>query len=253
MIDYLKSKALKEYHKKLNFVLPDEAVATLIYCSRVTLEEKYASLQELADKTQDENLKRCIAARLASDREDYDNLVRQEAGIVFAVEDAKEVSFGKFPSFEEAYEAGRKLGKKFRILKEYILSAGSGEDDEDEYDNVIGGVSYNAEAQMTWFTYDADKEINSLEYCVNSFEGKPFWMPHPFRTGDKVKFCYEGGEEQTGIVGNQDTDQWNEMILEGIKEGTIDVEETLNVLVEYPELFSGAHSHVLVMDLEYAD
>ena len=105
---------------------------------------------------------------------------------------------------------------------------------------------------MTWFTYDADKEINSSEYCVNSFEGKPFWMPHPFRTGDKVKFCYEGGDEQAGIVGNQDTDQWNEMILEGIKEGTIDVEETLNVLVEYPELFSGAHSHVLVMDLEYA-
>ena len=51
MIDYLKSKALKEYHKKLNFVLSDEAVATLIYCSRVTLAEKYASLQELADKT----------------------------------------------------------------------------------------------------------------------------------------------------------------------------------------------------------
>ena len=49
MIDYLKSKALKEYHKKLNFVLSDEAVATLIYCSRVTLEEKYVHIRGNGD------------------------------------------------------------------------------------------------------------------------------------------------------------------------------------------------------------
>ena len=256
MLDYIKSKALKEYHKKLNFVLSDEEIATLIYVSGNNKFDVFNSLKELAATTKDEELKKRIAARIASDEEDYADFRRREDNMIFLLDeqqtDAYPIFRGKYFSFKEACEAGKKLGKRFAITK-----VKAGMEEELDYndlgsDIVMGAVSYDEKLHITSFYLDNGKYINTMEYLLNSFEEKPFWMPHPFRTGDKVRFWW-CNEELTGVVAQQDDDKWDEALTQSVKEGFSDIMETLELCIVFPGKELWEDLYVPVTKLEFAE
>ena len=102
--------------------------AALIYNSVLTVNEKHARLEVLAESTADETLKVQIAERLRVDREDMDAFYNNTGDFIYKAdvydpEYDKPDTIGYFRTAGLAYEHAKKKGFKFEIEKYRIIDA----------------------------------------------------------------------------------------------------------------------------------
>lgn len=277
-IDLIPSRVMREHLERVGFEMTDWQAATVIY-HELDHEDRMATLEKLADETQDEKLAKQIRARIRYERLSYERLTENDGKYVFMVrikDEDKYLNVGIFRRFHEAeaYALDR-WPKKDIWIEKYILIDGNipviksvahvnpnmigDEIDEftvykEKYDGSdIGSVWYkNGKRKSLWTNEMTPEEMKAVdEFDTARFENQFIPWPNPFATGDIVRVIGDDGES-IGIV-NTGKDDYNEL-LERVREGLYvdysDASLTVEFLCE-DESFS--HDHPSPINLERVD
>ena len=240
------SKDVQKYMAENALEFTDFESAALIYNSELTVNEKHARLEALAESTADETLKEQIAERLRVDREDMDAFYSNTGDFIYKADvydpeyDCEPYTIGYFKTAGLACEHAKKKGFTFKIEKHRIIDADtppfkskgyanpflftdmSEEELVTEYDVVqdfgCGVLKYNKDGELTYFwsreVERSDKEKQTLIFDVRRFENAFIAVPNPFELGDIVRRI--GGDE-SGIVAasREENDERVEKALSG--------------------------------------
>ena len=277
-LDLIPSRVMREHLERVGFEMTDWQAATVIY-HELDHEDRMATLEKLADETQDEKLAKQIRARIRYERLSYEHLTANDGKYVFMVRIIDEddyLNVGIFRRFNEAeaYALDRWPEKDIWIEK-YILIDGNiplitsvahanpnmiGDEIEEfavykeEYDGSdIGSARYkNGKRKSFWTNEMTPEEMKTVdEFDIDRFENQFIPWPNPFDTGDIVRVISEN-EESIGIV-NTGKDDYNEL-LERVREGLYVDYSDASLTVEFLcEDGSFSHDHPSPINLERVD
>lgn len=227
LVDFI-SKDVQEYMAENGLEFKDFEKAALIYNSDLTVNERNARLEALAESSADETLKAQIAERLRVDREDIEAFYNNTEGFIYKADvydpeyGSEPDTIGYFKTAELAYKYAKKRSFKFEIEKHWIIGDNvrplKSKDyfnphvftDESEEELLVeeegeseeyGGFMFNKNGELIYFwSGEIDrgfKESTKLNYGGSRFENAFIAVPNPFELGDIVR--YIGGDE-SGIV-----------------------------------------------------
>lgn len=239
------SKDVQKYMADNGFLFTDFEKAALIYHSDLTVNEKHARLEALAESSADETLIAQIAERLRVDREDFDAFYNNTEGFIYKADiydpeyDPEPVTIGYFKTAELAYEYAKKKGFKFEIEKHriiddnispfkpksyfnpYIFPNKSEEElllAEERECGEYGGFMFNKNGELIFFwSREIDrgfKESTKLSYDGSRFENAFIAVPNPFELGDIVR-CIGGDESGIVITSRKENDERVKKALSG--------------------------------------
>lgn len=230
MTDFLTditSRDVQKYMAENGKEFTDFEKAALIYNFGLTVNEKHARLETLAESSDDETLKGQISERLRVDREDMDAFYNNTEGFIYKADvydpeyDPEPDTIGYFKTAELAYEYAKKKGFRFEIEKHCMIGGDTRPlksksyvnpymfPDKSEEELLIeelecgeyGGFMFNKNGELTYFWSGeierGFKESTGLSYDGSRFENAFIAVPNPFELGDIVR-CI-GGDE-SGIV-----------------------------------------------------
>lgn len=218
LIDFI-SKDVQKYMAENGLLFTDLEKAGLISeADCLTVNEKHTRLEAIAAKTDDETLKAQITDRLNTDRNDIAALkapTEEYVYLLITYPDSRQPTergyfgvvayayacgeeHGDLKTYDEAYDAGKKLGCKFKIIKHTAV--------ESENDNESGYLKYDENGDITDFSYKSSPYIYEPEYFCEKFTV----VPNPFENGDTVRYLGDGAY---GVVYTSQ-EEWNDNLNE---------------------------------------
>lgn len=225
MIDYIKSKSIKEYLKREAIELSDLHKAVLVLRSGCPVKMVHSSLQEIAGDTSDGSLKAAIMETISRQCQEIHAVKESGENAVYGLEvyepdEEAYIMEGIYSSYEAAGIHARyfELGALHLDAEGNIL----------KYIPGVGGM-------------EAQQEKTMLD--------KPVILKHPFRKGDIVTDLETG---DTGVVNDCEStlEEWVKQ-----KEGIAKCGDTenLGILIEYADPFGNFFErHTYPYHLEYA-
>ena len=192
-----------------------EKAGLIVEADCITVNEKHTRLEVLAAKTDDETLKVQIIEYLGTQKSDIAALKAPTEGSVYslityqdgrqptergyfgvvAYDYARGEEQGDFNTFDLAYDAGKKYGCKFKIIKAFA--------NESEDDDSPGYFMCDENDDITDFYYRG-----SYKYDPSRFYEMFTVVPNPFENGDIVRYLGDGAH---GVVYTSQED-WNDTL-----------------------------------------
>lgn len=199
MVDYIKSKSMKEYIKQQKIKLPDSHKAALILRTAYPMGMIHASLMQVADKTKDKKLKRFIEDKIEEQLIQFhtvmDNQVHAVYGLeVYEPEEKIYINKGYYNSFETAEDCAHLFRKK-HIINKYRLYS------DDNIENYLKAGLEGIQIKLGFILFDAKGNVldcTSEEYKQGTDQDSAYLdeerlvMKHPFHMGDIVKNLITG-------------------------------------------------------------
>ncbi len=257
MVDYIRSKSIKEYLKQDGAELTDLYKAVLILRTDCPMEMIHESLEEIAENTVDEELKTAVREKIKEQRLEAAAVKKEQDGTVYTLEvyepdEEKYINEGYYTSYESAEKHARCFSME-HIIRKYRLF---GEEDiENHFHDKFGFIM--SELGGLLLNYEG-KVLKCLSGIHRTGEGSgsdildsccPI-LRHPFRKGDIVKNLIT---EQTGIVNDCECtlDEWMKRKERAVSEGD---SRNAGILVEYADPVGNFFQmHTFPYDLEYAE
>ena len=229
--------------------LSDWDLAIFIYHNKkFSHDEILRFLGELAEKTDDEELKRQIQERISQDMKFYE-LFKQSAENAFFEISYGKSCYGTFTNFEDAYQAVMEELEPMRIRRVCY------DDKEKCKDNrgIWGTIEYYPNGQMCniFCLYSEGIESVLTKGDMPRFEDRGVDLPLLFRKGDIV---YIPHEDIYGVVVAPANDKEEQHTRIYAKQDYGDFQVTVNYLYEagvYQTI--SHHGHVSPADIEYAE
>ena len=255
MIDYIRSKSIKEYLKREAAKLTDLQKAALILRSDSPVKMIHESLMETAESTGDEILKKAVMEKVESQCQEIEAVKNNESGAVYSLEvyepdEEIYINEGIYSSYEAADIHARYFEMKYIIRKYRLFGKGGLESHfHKRYGYIqaeLGALLSDAEGNVLKYIpgaggMEAQQEKTALD--------KPVILRHPFRKGDIVTNLET---EDIGVVNDCEgtLEEWVKQ-QEGLaRRGDV---ESLGVLVEYADPFGNFFGrHTCPYSLEYA-
>lgn len=255
MIDYIRSKSIKEYLEQEGTELTDLYKAALILRADYPMEMIHESLEELVESTEDEELKKAVRKKMEEQRLEVASIKKKQDGTVYTLEvyepdEEKYINEGYYNSFKAAEKHARCFCME-HIIRKYRLF---GEEDMENHFHAVygyimselGALLLNSVGKVSKCLSDicrTGSEDGILDNCC-------LILKHPFHKGDIVKNLITG---QTGIINDCECtiDEWMEQ-----KRRTVVEENNRNtgILVEYADPVGNFFQlHTFPYDLEYAE
>lgn len=244
------SEDYRKYIEDNKIVVLDWDLATLIYHNKMcTHNEILKSLSELADLTEDKELKKQICERVAQDKKFFE-LFKQPAENAYyqtAFSERPNLTIGVFTNFEDAYKSVTENMSSMRISR-YCF-----DDKKDNYENegVWGTIECSSNGQMgnlfsLWYSGKEETiDGNSRE----RFEGRGLDLPLMFQVGDIVYIPYE---DVYGIVMAPVDDEESERMRQLARHEYDDFQVPVDYVYKkgiYQTIFH--HGHVSPADMKY--
>lgn len=258
MINYILSNGLKAYQKERGIDLSDSQIATLIYQSGYSMNEIYAALQELAWKTENNELKGQIYERFEEERERWAAFTAESDGMIFLLEvyeesDKEYQEEGYYKCFEAAQDAAYMFHVEYRITKVRIFQDGKAVQEQIRQTGHIlselGTGYFSCNHQLNSFWSTEYKAKISFETENKRFENQYVEIRHPFRKGDIVQNLLTG---EVGVVNciaddeEMETDLSKKMQDEDFSAGVLFVE-----LLDDQGCFY--HTHLMPTQIDFWD
>ena len=270
MLKQLISNDVLKYIEKSSFKFADSDIATIIYHSEISVAQKHWALQSVADRTEDMELRRQIAERIAYDMMCYERFASNDGGCFYETSAAKvaehwdlDQATGHFASVELALSHAKSLGfafsiRKFQIIglcKNIIVPHGfinprlcpdatfGGQNYQGE---SIADFRYSADGELkNFWTYEVTNEENAavVDWGAKRFEWKFIRMPNPFEKGDIVRLT---NSESIGIVATSQAEWQNFMRQVKDRKSVVDFSDA-SIVVEFQ---NGCHKHIQPIYLE---
>lgn len=248
------SNFVRKYYEEKGRTFTDSEKATIFWLSYLSRDEIFEALEEIADTTADEKLKKQIIERLDYEREAEKMFRTPEEFCIYVFASDNPHEWGGecyFAEVEPAVEYGRyNCDNGFTITKCRLADKCGNYTPED------GGSSY---CSQYYFSKDGKVEgfEESLEYISRfeeehggRFETQFLMLESPFISGDIV---YSEGNDRPGVVQLADG---HSKLLERVKNGTIpppdywDISNNVSFLWENGEF---VHGHPNFLYLEKID
>ena len=256
MVDYIKSKSIKEYLKQEGVELTDLQKTVLILRTGYPMETIHASLGEIAESTSDEQLKGAILEKIQRQYQEVVSVKEKQCHVVYTLEiyepdEEKYINEGYYNSYEAAEKHARYFSVEY-IIRKYRLFGEEGI--ENHFHSVYGYL----QADLGALLFNVDGKV--IKYfpsvCIPE-EGKQggildsycMAFRHPFRKGDIVKNLLTG---DTGVVNDCECtlDKWIEQKESLVRCGNY---KDAGILVEYADPVGNFFQlHTFPYDLEYA-
>lgn len=201
MIDYLKSETLKNYYRKNHIELDDKLKYALIIYSGAPINDCIASIKELMEATQDEEIKEQGPIWIRNQEKEYESFSR-DGGHSYCYkgqywdEKKNDIVYGIYGTLDVAVMAGINAAKdegfdRFEVVKEYMPSTEEEfikhevSDEDDGTDWGRGNYLADGTLMSVWGRVDDVEEIE------DPIEERYYEIPHPFKRGDIVKSSYD--------------------------------------------------------------
>lgn len=256
MVDYIRSKSVKEYLKQEAVELSDLQKAVLILRTDYPMEMVHASLCELAENTKDGQLKEAIREKVEKQRQEVFAVQKSQDHVVYALEvyepdEEKYVNEGYYNSYHAADQHARYFSMEY-IIRKYRLFGDDGI--ENHFHSVFGYILSEIGALLLDMDGKVLKYFSSI--CIPEASQKDGILDsqcqplkHPFRKGDLVENLITG---DTGVVNDcgRTLDGWTSQ-----KESAAQCEgqKETGILVEYADPVGNFYQlHSFPYDLEYA-
>lgn len=255
MVDYIKSKSIKEYLKREAIELPDAHKAALILCSGYPIPMIHSSLQEIAEHTSDQSLKAAIQVKIRQQCQEIHTWKENNSNEVYGLEvyepdEEAYIMEGIYRSYEAADLHAHYFEMEY-IVRKYRLFGKDGL--ESHFHKRFGYI----QAELGALHLDAEGNILKYIPGVGEMEAqqektmldKPVILKHPFRKGDIVTDLETG---DTGVVNDCEStlEEWVKQKEELAKCGDT---ENLGILIEYADPFGNFFErHTYPYHLEYA-
>ena len=277
VLNYIKSKDVRAYIKCTGWQFSDSEIGTLIFHSGMPYHALHRALEELAEKTADEELRRQIGERIAYDERCREIFTTNDGGFFFEVcvdGDSKEWAHGEaaghFASAELAlaFMAGKDVPftvKKYQIVgvREPLVKSALRRNprlfseklvQERPYEGApVSEFSYDAEGSLVGYWTDeiSDEERSRADdWGASRFENRFFPLPNPFALGDIVRMADD--PDSLGIVETSREDWAEWMRWAGKRKLPLDYYDAF-IRVEFlTEQGTFLHSHIAPIDLERA-
>lgn len=255
MVEINFSKGLKEYQQKHGIKFTDSQLATLIFNSRYSYNEIYASLLELAAQTNDMDLKEQIRRRTEEMSREWKAFTTNKGNAIYLLKyyeesDKEYWEQGYYLAFEDACAVGALFGDKYEIHKHKLFSNHSEatkEFLENEFiQSELGRASYLKDGSLfcLWTReYKGDTDAEQL------FQWQYVPIKYPFRKGDIVQNVLTG---EIGVMNGAATDE--------------EMEERLKMRTEHGDISDATvfveflnddgdfyHEHVCPTELDFFD
>lgn len=277
VLNYIKSKDVREYIKRTGLQFSDSEIGTLLFHSGMPYHALHRALKELAEKTTDQELRRQIGERIAYDERCREIFRTNDGSFFFEVcvdGDSKEGACGEavghFASAERAlaFMEGKNIPftvKKYQIvgLREPLVKSTLRRNPRlfseklvqaRPYEGApVSGFSYGADGSLVryWTDEISDEERSSVDdWGASRFENRFFPLPNPFALGDIVRIADD--PDSLGIVETSRED-WAEW-MRWVRRRKLPLEycDTF-IRVEFlTEQGTFLHSHIPPIDLERA-
>lgn len=289
VVEMIPSRDMREALRKSNRQFTDLETATLIHNLNLPRKRRRELLQQIADETQDENLRDQIVYKLALEHREEEWFCKVSDGCVFGVleldeEDLMEAMNAYFPNFDLAFEYGLTLNCVFEIHKWRVLQKipiGN-----QWFPGDCGYIRFNAEGSIDftclWETGQNEsltENIKMAPWLVGSeeknwpnylfFEDRWVDLPNLYDAGDLVCIVgiENGGADSAYDWAVVDTSQklwqtYREQVnawLEEVETGCLDED---NVMADYSDMQvtveipckdgTFSHDHINPMFLELA-
>lgn len=276
MIEIIRSQEMKDYLHSIRYFLSDSAKATLVYNSLDhTREEILKSLEELAENTEDDQVKQQIMERLTYEKMVMDTFCTNESEkFVYVVVDNDGEIWGHFIDAHVALDYAVELSKKergcFRIEKHLVVQGrdipmqknpircnseiGIGKtDDFVSFAGYPDGILKLKDGNVidVW-SNEIPREQELDEFAPKRFENAFVSIPFPayFSKGHPVRHVLNG---QYGVIGTSH-EEWNEFVhrIDAglLKVDYVDMSLTVFFLADDGHYFS--HEHINPIFLETA-
>lgn len=272
MFELVPSQWMRAYFEEIGFVFTDFQKATLIWNAPGKLRQEILdALKELAEETQDENIRRQIKERLNYEEKAFETFIHNQSGkYVYVVEDLEYENGGFFADYDRALKYAKKYMQtyelKCQINKQLIVAA-----DEDEivrnpcrgnpnlgfeteeycaYDGVaVSSVNLNMNGEIERFiSYELPEEEKIVDsYRVERFEYHFIKIPCPLQAGTPVKDIRDSSYYILG-EGEKDWKRYLERIEE--KNWYVDFSDIQVICYELTESGIWSHEHINPLYLE---
>lgn len=249
-MEYIKSKDLKEYLKRMQYELSDSEKATLIFNSGLPLTKIMEELKLLSETTKDCTLTLQIRERIEYENFLYNSFCDGDETVIFHLETKEEEGYehnGLFKTLTAAINFANTLNKEYNIYKRRVYT------DDTPIKDELGTASYNAmgELMSCWCKDVQNEKIDSIEWN-NRFEGAYLSMPFPFRKGEIVRRISTG---DVGIVmgpkSDEEMEEHHKRVINIYHGDFSDTAITVEFLDDSKEKPVFWHGHIMPSDLEY--
>lgn len=252
MFELVPSQEMRTYFAEVGFVFTDFQKATLIWnMPGKTRKEILDALRELADCTEDEELKKQISERILFEERKLEAFQRCEQGeVVYVVEDQdgwEGVSF--FAAYNLAVDYARAYSQKYdtkcQISKQKIMK-----DPEEQMVDPLASVLLDQQGEITnvWSQELPQEEERVDEYQPERFEQAFMEIPFAMETGTVVKNVISG---EHGVL-YKGKEKWLEY-LERVRGQLTDFSDVQVIVYSLEESGQWTHQHINPMYLEKAD
>lgn len=255
MVDYIKSRSIKEYLKREAIELPDLHKAVLALCSGYPIPMIHSSLQELAGQTSDQSLKAAIQKKIRQQCQEIHTVKENSSSVVYGLEvyepdEEAYVKEGIYSSYEAADIHARYFEMKY-IIRKYRLFGKDGLESHfhKRYGYILaelGALLSDAEGNILKYISGAGGLEEQQEKTVLD---QQVILKHPFRKGDIVTNLETG---DIGVVNDCEStlEEWMKQKEELDRCGKI---ENSGILIEYADPFGNFFErHTCPYNLEYA-
>lgn len=243
---------------KENIQLQDIDLATIIYHAPLPVSLTHRYLSELADKTENADLKKQIDQRLIYDQLSIERFANNDGSCFYETSASDGDVIGHFATIDLAKNHALSLGTAFSVQKYQIIGfckdiivphfaynprlVTKGTTGAQSYTgDAISGCRYEAAGQLLdCWSYEMTAEETAIveDWGANRFEWRFVRLSNPFEYGDAVRST---NTNRMGVV-RTSQDEWKQL-LQTVEEGKLVCDYTdASITVEFPEK-DGVHSH----------
>lgn len=245
------------YYKEQGITFTDSQQATIIWNSDLPKSEILDALQEIADRSTDEVLKKQIQERLAVEAE-YKRLFYENDSryfFIFVPDDEDEWESCYFSTLDAAIVYGKDHSRKtFKIVKESFMDRfdGSAENNDSDPMYIGGQAQYTKDGVLLECRCYTERICISFSHPDPSrFEDAYIPLQNPFELGDIVKIA---GDSRPAIVQVSQEDwkrdlEWN---ANGLRKIPPSYDNT-GLTVEFLDRGEIYHGHPSILRLEKID
>ena len=274
MFELIPSEYMREYFKEIGFEFTDFQKATLIWnAAGKTWKERINALKELADMTEDKNVKTQIRERIEFEEKKFVMLKDNSSkGYVYVVKDKESYSEGFFGTYELALKYAKKYSMEYNekcsIEKQLIVQSNEDEivrasmrvnpnmisgiqEELVEYDGcAVSSIYLDLEGNIIWIgsnELSKEEEDKVDEFKTDRFEFQFIKMPFDMLPGLPVKDVCDGSY---GVL--KDGKEGWEAYLKKIEEKNLYVDFSDIAVTVYKLTESGiwSHEHINPLYLE---
>ena len=261
------SKYVQMYMSKEKIQLQDIDLATIIYHAPLPVSQTHQLLKELADKTENADLKKQIDQRLIYDQMSIERFANNDGSCFYEISANDGEITGHFATIELAKNHALSLGAIFSVQKYQIIGLckdimvphyaynphlfTKGTTGAQSYTgDAISGCRYDATGQLLdcWsYEMTAEETATVEDWGANRFEWRFVCLPNPFECGDVVRSI---NSNRIGVVKTSQKD-WSQL-LRNYSAGKLVLDYTdASLAVEFSqENGASNHEHIQPIYLE---